>query len=388
LSLILNNLSKTLGSKRILENISLEVQDGEFLVVLGPSGGGKSTLLRLICGLESPDSGQIQLSGRDITGLQPRERNLGMVFQDYGLYPNMDVYGNVAYGLENQGLPRAEVEKRVREALEKVNMTEHLRKNITELSGGEQQRVALARAMSRDAEAFLFDEPLSNLDPKLRHSARQDIMRLHRLKKKPSVYVTHDQLEAHTMADRIALIAHGRLQQIGSPQSLLERPENLFVARFVGSPPMNLLQGQLEGDSSLRFVAGLLALELGSDLSARFSAWTGKGVVMGVRPEHLSLEGNEDAEDLFALPTSSETDPENSWENSSARPDPLNWSAHLTALEPLIGEIGAHLNLGGVEVYAVFPDTGREWPALGQCIDLRIKPDSLVFFDVETGLAL
>ncbi|MBE2272082.1 MAG: ABC transporter ATP-binding protein, partial [Anaerolinea sp.] len=201
------NLTKTLGGRKVIDRVSFTVEDGEFFVLLGPSGCGKSTLLRLICGLESADSGEIYSSGVNITGFSPRERNLGMVFQDYGLYPNMNVYQNIAYGLEARNVPKAEIEKRIPAAAEKLGLSALLRQNITELSGGEQQRVALARAMVKDADAYLYDEPLSNLDPKLRHKARTDIVAVHNLKRKPSVYVTHDQSEAFAMADRIAILS-------------------------------------------------------------------------------------------------------------------------------------------------------------------------------------
>ncbi len=238
-------LVKRFGKNLVVNRVSFHVNDGEFFVLLGPSGGGKTTILRMICGLELPDDGRIVLNGQDVTKLNPRQRNLGMVFQDYGLYPSMDVYGNIAYGLEARHVPKAKIQKLVPQAAAKLGLTPLLHNNINDLSGGEQQRVALARILVKDADAFLYDEPLSNLDPKLRYQARRDIISVHRTKQKPSIYVTHDQTEAFALADRIAVIAKGHLQQVGTSDELIETPANMFIARFVGSPPMNLLTGNL-----------------------------------------------------------------------------------------------------------------------------------------------
>ncbi|MFC7619348.1 ABC transporter ATP-binding protein [Microlunatus sp. GCM10028923] len=235
-------VSKRLGDHPAVDDVSFTVAAGEFFVLLGTSGSGKSTLLRLICGLETPDRGVIMVGGREIQALPPRQRNLGMVFQEYGLYPSMDVRGNIAYGLEARGgLDKAEIRSRVERAAGRLGLTDLLGQAPQDLSGGEQQRVALARAMVKDADAFLYDEPMSNLDPKLRHQARRDVLAVHREQGRPSVYVTHDQSEAFAMADRVAIMSHGVLQQVASPDELLAAPSNAFVARFVGSPPMNLL---------------------------------------------------------------------------------------------------------------------------------------------------
>lgn len=256
-------VSKKLGDHQAVDDVSFTVNTGEFFVLLGSSGSGKTTMLRLICGLEQPDGGQIILDGRDICGLPPRERNLGMVFQEYGLYPAMDVRGNIAYGLEARGkVSKDEIARRVQEAADKLGLSEMLNRSTQEMSGGEQQRVALARAMVKDASAYLFDEPLSNLDPKLRNRARRDILTVHRAKQQPSVYVTHDQSEAFAMADRVGIMSHGRLEQVGTPDELLERPANVFVARFVGSPPMNVIAmpehwaGLAPGGSTAGVLAG------------------------------------------------------------------------------------------------------------------------------------
>ncbi|TDD72630.1 ABC transporter ATP-binding protein [Jiangella aurantiaca] len=273
-------VSKRLGGHQAVDDVSFTVATGELFVILGTSGSGKSTLLRLICGLERPDAGQILLDGREIHTLPPRQRNLGMVFQDYGLYPAMDVRGNIAYGLESRGgLPKDEIQRRVVEAAGKLGLGEMLGRSTQDLSGGEQQRVALARAMVKDADAYLFDEPLSNLDPKLRHHARRDIVAVHREKKRPSVYVTHDQSEAFAMADLVAVMSHGRVQQVSTPDELLSAPANTFVARFVGSPPMNLVPAALDGG-----VARASGVEVPIERVAR----SGSGrVIVGFRPESM-----------------------------------------------------------------------------------------------------
>ena len=214
-----NHLTKQLAGNTIVDDVSFEIADAEFFVLLGPSGGGKTTILRLICGLEAPDSGTIVIDGRDVTTSPPRERNIGMVFQEYGLYPNMDVFHNVAYGLEARGVPKAEVRERVTQAAAVLGLSTMLGQSVVDLSGGEQQRVALARALAKDASVYLYDEPLSNLDAKLRHHTRRQIMDIHQRKRKPSLYVTHDQGEALAMADRIGVMAKGRLQQVGTPSS-------------------------------------------------------------------------------------------------------------------------------------------------------------------------
>src|SRR5438876_552833 len=278
-------LVKRFGKNLVVDRVSFHVNDGEFFVLLGPSGGGKTTILRMICGLEIPDDGSILLNGQDVTKLNPRQRNLGMVFQDYGLYPSMDVYGNIAYGLEARHVPKVEIQKLVPQAAAKLGLTPHLRHSINELSGGEQQRVALARIMVKDADAFLYDEPLSNLDPKLRYQARRDIITVHRTKQKPSVYVTHDQTEAFAIADRIAVIAHGHLQQVGTSEELIEAPANLFMACFVGTPPMNLLTGELiRKDLEYIVQVGENAFALPRKWTHVMEHYNETAIVLGIRP--------------------------------------------------------------------------------------------------------
>lgn len=354
-----HDVSKRLGGHLAVDGVSFTVREGEFFVLLGPSGGGKSTILRLICGLEHPDSGTITLAGRDITALPPQRRNLGMVFQDYGLYPNMDVFDNIAYGLQARGMPRAETERRVGEAAQNLGLGEMLRRSVVDLSGGEQQRVALSRAMARDADAYLYDEPLSNLDPKLRFKARHDIIKVHRTKGSPSVYVTHDQDEAFAMGDRIAVMGPGgRLQQIGSGDDLLERPANLFVAGFIGNPPMNLLEGRLEPGQPMRVVGMGFEIEIPQQFAA-VAARSPERLVVGVRPD--------------ALTPSTE---------------PGGIEGRVTEVEPLIGETEVVLTLpSGKQVVVLLPDQ-IEPPKAGDMLRLSTDPARFSLFDAQQGQAL
>ena len=290
--LILKNIVKHYGDNLIVDDVSFSVQDGEFFVLVGPSGSGKSTLLRIISGLEAPDSGIVIVNERDITKLPPRERNLGMVFQDYGLYPNMDVFNNIAYGLQTRGVNRNEIDVRVKGAAEKLGLSNYLTNNVVDLSGGEQQRVALARALVKDADVYLYDEPLSNLDPKLRHKARRDIVDVHRQKQKPSVYVTHDQAEAIAMGDRIAVFGRGKLQQVGTAEELINQPQSIFVAGFIGSPPVNLISGQIRKENSrYNFVSPALTMPLPDKWKPVLESYNSSGVIAGIRPDAMVQAG-------------------------------------------------------------------------------------------------
>ena len=364
-----NGLVKHLGNNLVVNNVSFHVGDGEFFVLLGPSGGGKSTLLRLISGLEMPEAGTIAVNGRDITRLPPRERNLGMVFQDYGLYPNMDVFGNIAYGLEARRMDRAEIARRIVAAAEKLGLTPHLRRSITDLSGGEQQRVALARALVKDADAYLFDEPLSNLDPKLRYQARKDIIALHREKKQPSVYVTHDQSEAFAMADRIGVMGRGNLQQVGTPDEILHEPANIFMATFIGPPNMNLIGGHLAGNGGgYQVVADDVVVNLPPRWKPTLDRYGKDRVVLGIRPEAIA-------------PATGAAEWAIGPENTLV--------AHVEDVEPLIGETMVTLRFGrGTSVMAVFPDTGDELPVAGQNLAVGVDLDRLRLFDPDTEHAL
>ncbi len=359
-------LVKRFGKNLVVDRVSFHVNDGEFFVLLGPSGGGKTTILRMICGLETPDDGSIRLNGQDVTKLNPRQRNLGMVFQDYGLYPSMDVYGNIAYGLEARHVSKAEIQKLVPQAAAKLGLTPHLRRNINDLSGGEQQRVALARIMVKDADAFLYDEPLSNLDPKLRYQARRDIITVHRTKQRPSVYVTHDQTEAFASADRIAVIAHGHLQQVGTSEELIEAPANLFMARFVGTPPMNLLTGELtQKDLDSVVQVGENAFVLPRKWARALEHYGETAVVLGIRPQAVVSP----------------------WQLANLDSNPQTFYAEVVAVEPLIGEVNVTLKLGnGSEIVAVWSD--EVLPESGERMQIGIDAEILCLFDPKTEQTL
>jgi multiple sugar transport system ATP-binding protein len=371
----IRGLTKQLGENTVLDDVSFQIPEGEFFVLLGPSGSGKSTLLRVVCGLEQPDHGQVLIDGRDITGLPPRSRNLAMVFQDYGLYPNMNVYQNIAYGLETRRVPGDEIRQRIVEAAAKLGLTDLLTRTITDLSGGEQQRVALARAMVKDADTYLFDEPLSNLDPKLRFQARQDILRVHLEKQRPSLYVTHDQAEAFAMADRIALLHQGRMQQIGTAEELLYRPANLFVARFVGTPPMNLLRGAItRNGTAYIFQAGGLAVTLPAHWHASLAGYDTKEVILGFRPETVARVDQ---------PGEFEITHENSF------------TSQVIEIEELIGETLVTLQAGaGTTLQAIieedlFSQSGDGGDlVVGQALEVGVDQERLTLFDPDSEQAL
>ncbi|HEY2330491.1 sn-glycerol-3-phosphate ABC transporter ATP-binding protein UgpC [Nocardioides sp.] len=265
-----------------VNDISIDVEDGEFMILVGPSGCGKSTLLRMIVGLEDITSGDMVIGGKRVNDLAPRDRNLAMVFQNYALYPHLTVYENIAFPLRLAGASNEEVDKKVRDASKTLELDEHLERKPGNLSGGQRQRVAMGRAIVRDAQAFLFDEPLSNLDAKLRGQMRTEIARLQRRLGITTVYVTHDQTEAMTLGDRVAVLKRGILQQLATPRELYTNPVNLFVAGFIGSPPMNFLPATVEG-SSVKMPFG--TVKIPEDRAKRAQ---GKGLLIaGIRPEHF-----------------------------------------------------------------------------------------------------
>jgi multiple sugar transport system ATP-binding protein len=265
-----------------VNDISIDVADGEFMILVGPSGCGKSTLLRMIVGLEDITTGDMVIGGKKVNDLAPRDRNLAMVFQNYALYPHLSVYENIAFPLRLAGAPDSEVDKKVRDASKTLELDEHLERKPGNLSGGQRQRVAMGRAIVRDADAFLFDEPLSNLDAKLRGQMRTEIARLQKRLGITTVYVTHDQTEAMTLGDRVAVLRRGVLQQLASPRELYEQPCNLFVAGFIGSPPMNFLPAEVEG-TTVKLPIG--DVEIPADKAEKAK---GKGLLIaGIRPEHF-----------------------------------------------------------------------------------------------------
>jgi multiple sugar transport system ATP-binding protein len=290
--IVLDHVSKIYGEgNRAVSDLNVEIADGEFIVLVGPSGCGKTTALRMVAGLESISEGTISIGDRVVNAVPPKERDIAMVFQSYALYPHMSVYDNMAFGLKLRKLPKEEIDRRVREAAEILGLLEFLERKPKALSGGQRQRVAMGRAIVREPKAFLMDEPLSNLDAKLRVQMRSEIARIQHELGVTTLYVTHDQVEAMTMGDRVAVIRKGVLQQIDTPQYLYEHPDNLFVAGFIGSPAMNLVEADLsvtDGSATVSF--GDYRLGIPSEVLARrpaLKAFDGKRTIVGIRPEDM-----------------------------------------------------------------------------------------------------
>ncbi len=290
-NVVLKNVQKAYGEVQVLRDINLEVRDGEFMVFVGPSGCGKSTLLRTIAGLEDITGGELSIGGRVVNDVPPAERGIAMVFQSYALYPHMDLYENMAFGLKLSNMPKAEIDAAVHHAARILNIEHLLKRKPKDLSGGQRQRVAIGRAIVRKPEVFLFDEPLSNLDAALRVKMRYEFAKLHEDLKTTMVYVTHDQVEAMTLADRIVVLSVGRIEQVGTPLELYEHPCNLFVAGFIGSPKMNFIEGTV-ADASATHASVTLATGtvIRCDVEAA-AAKHGDKVTLGIRPEHFTLDG-------------------------------------------------------------------------------------------------
>jgi len=288
----LHGVAKSFGATEILRDIDLQVDDGEFVVFVGPSGCGKSTLLRIIAGLESVSGGEIRIGGRRVNELPPADRKIAMVFQSYALYPHMSVYKNMAFGLKFAKTNKAEVDRRVRQAAEILKLSALLDRKPRELSGGQRQRVAIGRAIVREPSVFLFDEPLSNLDAALRVNTRLEIAKLHRDLGATMIYVTHDQVEAMTLASKIVVLNHGRIEQVGEPLELYRHPRNLFVAGFIGSPRMNFIKGQVRSaagqDATIHFAGTEASVRV---MPGRLTA--GEEVTVGIRPEHMAEKGDQ-----------------------------------------------------------------------------------------------
>ena len=281
-NLSLRNLTKSYGSTQVLHGINLDVADGEFVVFVGPSGCGKSTTLRMIAGLEEVTSGDVIIGDREVNNLEPKERDIAMVFQNYAIYPHMSVKKNIAFGLRSSKMSKPDKEKRIQEVAEILGMVPLLDRKPNALSGGQRQRVAIGRAMVRDPSVFLFDEPLSNLDAQLRTQMRLEIKKLHQRVGNTIIFVTHDQIEAMTMADRIVIMKDGHIQQVGTPAEVYHSPANSFVAQFIGAPSMNMLPGYLDHDGA--------SLKSGAKIATPLSSPTSKEILIGVRPDDLSLE--------------------------------------------------------------------------------------------------
>ncbi|MEE6165059.1 MULTISPECIES: ABC transporter ATP-binding protein [unclassified Mycolicibacterium] len=337
------------GGVLALKGLNLTVADGEFLILVGPSGCGKSTALRMLAGLDKPTSGEIRIGGTVVNDLGPGQRDIAMVFQNYALYPHMSVYRNLAYGLRQRRTPRHEIERRVRETAELLQITELLDRKPGQLSGGQRQRVAMGRALVREPQAFLLDEPLSNLDAKLRNQVRGDLKRLHREVPVTSIYVTHDQVEAMTLGDRLCVMSDGEVQQIGTTDDIYNRPANTFVAAFMGSPPMNLIPATIH--------SGILHVGGAAVTAARSAAGP---VIVGTRPEHLQLnvhcgEGMVPARVDFV--------------------EPLGSHVLVTAL----------VGVGDAQTRVIVQAPADTSLASGTPIGLVLPPERTYFFDAETG---
>jgi multiple sugar transport system ATP-binding protein len=296
-----DHVTKKYGEVTAVDDFNLEIADGEFMVFVGPSGCGKTTSLRMVAGLEDITAGTLSIGDRVVNDIAPKDRDIAMVFQSYALYPHMNVYDNLAFGLKLRKIDKKEIDRRVKEAAETIQLTTLLERKPKELSGGQRQRVALGRAIVREPAVFLMDEPLSSLDAKLRVEMRTELKRLHASLGATFVYVTHDQAEAMTMADRIVVLNGGRIEQVGAPLELYDRPANAFVATFIGSPSMNMLQGRMVGGFVETHGAKL-------NLPPGLSLEDGRAVTYGIRPEHLALDGQGLAGTVAVVePTGSET---------------------------------------------------------------------------------
>ncbi|VTU13267.1 sn-glycerol-3-phosphate import ATP-binding protein UgpC [Variovorax sp. SRS16] len=354
-SVVFEGVEKAFGDTRIIQGISFSIDDGEFVVLVGPSGCGKSTLLRMLAGLEDIDGGSIAIDGRTVNELESKDRDIAMVFQSYALYPHMTVGENMAFSLKLRKFDPALIEARVSKAAAILNLEPYLARRPRELSGGQRQRVAMGRAIVRDPKVFLFDEPLSNLDAKLRVAMRAEIKALHQRLKTTTVYVTHDQIEAMTMADRIVVMQNGRIEQIGTPLALYDAPVNLFVAQFIGSPSMNIVEGTMRtgADPCVEAAGG-----------ARWPAPAGTGtdgqhVAYGVRPEHLRLVGPE---------------------HSGAV------AGEIVVVEPTGSETELHVQVG--EARIVMSIHGRLAARPGDRVFLVVDAQLTHVFDVSTGIRL
>src|ERR1700760_2870793 len=346
------NARKAYGGVEVIHGVSLSIADGEFVTLVGPSGCGKSTLLRMIAGLESITDGKIKIGPRVVNNLPPRDRDIAMVFQNYALYPHKTVEQNMSFGLKLRNTPKDDIQARVKRAADILHVTPYLARYPRQLSGGQRQRVAMGRAIVRDPQVFLFDDPLSNLDAQLRVQMRAEIKELHQRLKTTTIYVTHDQIEAMTMADRIVVLHDGIIEQIGSPLELYDRPDNQFVASFIGSPAMNFLKGKVKVNGSASF-EGPNGLSL--PLHSAPSASDGLPVVYGVRPEHFTI-ADDGAE------------------------------AEIVVVEPTGSETQVFAKLGGEQVVAVFRERHQFSP--GDKVRLKPNPSLIHLFDEATGKRL
>ncbi|GCE26943.1 glycerol-3-phosphate ABC transporter ATP-binding protein [Dictyobacter alpinus] len=360
-----NHVYKTFNKVEVVHDISLDIEDKEFLVLVGPSGCGKSTCLRMIAGLEEPTDGEIYIGDRIVNGVDPKDRDIAMVFQNYALYPHMTVFDNMAFGLKLRHFPKDQIKKRVEDAAEILGLQQLLKRKPKELSGGQRQRVALGRAIVREAQVFLMDEPLSNLDAKLRVATRAEIIKLHQRIQTTFIYVTHDQVEAMTMGDRIAVLNGGVIQQLGSPQELYDHPANMFVAGFIGSPAMNFIpeaKVNTEGSNTAVVLEGIGRVTIPAIYTERARAAAGRNLTFGIRPVHLedaALVGGENGEVQSSL------------------------DASVDVVENLGNELQVYLTTGGKNIVATLDPRARV--VAGNKIRLYVDSDQIHLFDSDTG---
>ncbi|ORM38229.1 ABC transporter ATP-binding protein [Williamsia sp. 1135] len=369
--LFLNAVTKRFDGTTVLDSVDLTVRSGEFMVLLGPSGCGKSTLLRIIAGLEMPTEGNVVIDGTEVTDVPPRERNLAMVFQSYALYPHLTVAKNIAFPLKTAKVPKQETIATVERVAASLGLTELLDRRPGQLSGGQRQRVALSRAMVRDPGAFLMDEPLSNLDARLRAVTRTELIELHKRVTKTFLYVTHDQVEAMTMADRIALLNKGRVEQVGTPEELYDSPQSVFVASFLGAPPMNLFDADISVEAGqLVATVGEVVVHLGID-AADDGIINARRLTLGIRPERLRLDDRDD-----------HTRP-------AQPPSGIRLPAVVTLTENLGGDVLLHVTVDSVTLCARMSRVGAaRGLGVGSEITLSADTSDLHVFDPENGRRL
>jgi multiple sugar transport system ATP-binding protein len=363
-NVVFDHVSKRFDGTYAVKELDLTIEDREFLVLVGPSGSGKSTALRMLAGLEDISEGKLYIGERLVNNVAPKDRDISMVFQSYALYPHMSVYDNMAFGLTLRHMPKDEIRKRVNEAATILGIEELLKRKPRQLSGGQRQRVALGRAIVRDPAVFLFDEPLSNLDAKLRVQTRAEISKLHQRLGTTFVYVTHDQTEAMTMATRIAVLDYGVLQQVGTPQELYDEPHNIFVAGFIGSPAMNLVDAAVTGgDEAAAIRLGDLTLPLPDHLSKVLAPYRGKSVRLGIRPENIH---------------------DRAFTPSGIAAAPVKATIDVTEL--MGNEVLLHLDVAGERMLARVDPRTTARP--GQEIDVVFDMGRAYAFDPDTQLAI
>ena len=349
---VLEDVVKVFGKTKVVHEVCAQFEDGEFVVIVGPSGCGKSTVLRMIAGLEEVTAGKVFIGDELVNNIEPKDRRIAMVFQNYALYPHMSVFNNMAYGLKLQKHSKAEIKRRVNEAADLLQLGDYLKRKPRQLSGGQRQRVAMGRALVRKPAVFLFDEPLSNLDAKLRHQMRVELKKLHKELGTTMIYVTHDQVEAMTLADKIVVINDGRIEQIGSPDDIYHDPASRFVAGFIGSPPMNIFTGQLENDGRLQLPGGYSIT-----LNEAASQSTGQ-VLVGIRPEKVILT-NEEAAGSHAVK--------------------IDFVEKLGAGELLYSHVGEE------QLVVSLPTSDQPAKLTVNGCFARFAPENLYFFSPETG---